>query len=436
MYQVEPSQFHILCVDDEQNILSALRRTFRSTGFNIHLANSGMEGLKVLEEQPIHVVISDMRMPQMDGAEFLKNVQEKWPNIGRILLTGFSDVESTIRAVNEGKIAGYVSKPWDDDELRSKVASLLKLQFLENERKRLLQVTHQQNKKLVALNNSLEDKVAARTAELSQTADMLDAAYQELTDSYEAMVKVMANVILGRRDKKFAELGDLPEMAGKIAKSLELDDEQIKQIVFAGHLFELGKMSLPDRLILTPLRQLNPEEQRQYFEYTINGEAALMSITALSTTARIIREHCEYIDGSGKPFGITGDQTHIGSKILSVLKDFFMLKVGLMTEKPLSASDAQDYIFNNKNKLYDSKVVDKFLPLVKKYITPTQVIKEKILTAKQLLPGMILSRDCINEKGMLLLTKNTKLNEVVIAKVIEFERLHKAPVRFYILLNS
>jgi response regulator RpfG family c-di-GMP phosphodiesterase len=103
---------NLLFVDDEANILKALKRLFRSADFSVHLAESGSEGLAILQQTPIDLIISDMRMPQMDGAEFLTRAAEQWPNTVRILLTGYADIESTIAAVNKGRIYSYCSKPW------------------------------------------------------------------------------------------------------------------------------------------------------------------------------------------------------------------------------------------------------------------------------------------------------------------------------------
>ncbi|MDP2197129.1 MAG: response regulator, partial [Sulfurimicrobium sp.] len=96
MSDMQPSQDNssspptLLFVDDEPNILSALRRLFRPHGYKIHTAEGGAQGLELLEREPVDLVISDMRMPNMDGAQFLEQVRHKWPDIVRILLTGYA----------------------------------------------------------------------------------------------------------------------------------------------------------------------------------------------------------------------------------------------------------------------------------------------------------------------------------------------------------
>ena len=123
----------ILCVDDEVNILEGLQDNLRRK-FKVHTASSGAEGLAVLKsEGPFPVVISDMRMPEMNGAEFLSQVRNLYPDSMRILLTGQSDIESAISAVNEGQIFRFLTKPCETDNL----ASVIQLAVEQNQLGRL-----------------------------------------------------------------------------------------------------------------------------------------------------------------------------------------------------------------------------------------------------------------------------------------------------------
>src|ERR1039457_901732 len=110
----------ILCVDDEPNILSSLRRLFRANGYQVLLAEGGAAGLKVLEAESVDLVISDMRMPEMDGARFLEHVRSRWPDSIRLLLTGYADIQSILDAINRGEIYRYITKPWDDNDIDRK----------------------------------------------------------------------------------------------------------------------------------------------------------------------------------------------------------------------------------------------------------------------------------------------------------------------------
>jgi len=154
----------LLCVDDEANILSALKRLFRPHGYRVLTALSGEQGLKLLGETGVDLVISDMRMPEMDGASFLEQVRQRWPDTMRILLTGYSDISSTIAAVNRGEIYRYISKPWLDDDVVMVVRQAFELKGLALEKARLVELTRKQNLELAKLNAGLEDIVTQRTA--------------------------------------------------------------------------------------------------------------------------------------------------------------------------------------------------------------------------------------------------------------------------------
>lgn len=111
----------LLLVDDEPNILKALKRLLRKDGYTILLANGGSEALKILEDNPVNVIVSDHRMPVMTGIEFLAKVKERYPDITRIVLSGFSDLETITEAINEGNIYKFLAKPWDDAQIRTTI---------------------------------------------------------------------------------------------------------------------------------------------------------------------------------------------------------------------------------------------------------------------------------------------------------------------------
>ena len=168
-------QIKILCVDDERNVLKALRRTFMEMeSYEIHLAESGAEGLAVLDSvDNICLVISDYRMPGMTGVEFLRQVNERWPDTVRIVLSGYADTAVVVEAINLGHIYKFIPKPWDDNELLMTIKAALDYQALRYENNALnisLQEKNAElernNLELKELNNQLETMVAERTEAL------------------------------------------------------------------------------------------------------------------------------------------------------------------------------------------------------------------------------------------------------------------------------
>jgi len=434
--QKEEKIANVLCVDDERNILVSLKRLFRKDNYQIHLAESGAEGLEVLEKENIDLIISDMRMPNMDGAEFLSRAKKLNSKIPSILLTGFSDQESTIRAINEGKISAYVSKPWEDNDIKLKVNSLLKISHLEREKERLLLLTHRQNKQLRDWNKQLENKVQARVRELKEAEFLLDNAYKELSDSYDAVVKLLSHAICSREHIYSRDYPDLPLLATQLAEAAGLSEYMVKQIYYSSLLFELGKLALPEKLLITPIKLLDIEGYEQFMNYPEIGADVLKDISSFTDTARIIEHHYEYIDGSGGPDGLKGSDIPVGCKVLSIVKDYFLLQSGKYDGINYTARDARQFILDRKHKLYDSVLVKLFYDLAKKHEVESEQLEEHMMGSLQLKKGMVLSRDCTNAQGLLLLKQGTTLDELLIDKLISFEKIYNSPVKVFVKLDA
>lgn len=146
-----PDPRRILIVDDEINICNALRRSLRKEGYEILVANEPAEGLTILKAQKVDLVLSDHLMPNMTGLEFLTLVRDRHPDTVRILLTGHADMETAIRAINEGQVYRFLTKPWDDIELKVTLYLAFEHLELEREHRRLLATVRQQHDVIKAL---------------------------------------------------------------------------------------------------------------------------------------------------------------------------------------------------------------------------------------------------------------------------------------------
>jgi response regulator RpfG family c-di-GMP phosphodiesterase len=135
----------ILIVDDDENILNALKRLFRKENYQILTAKSGEEGLKILDEQEVDLIISDLKMPFMNGVEFLSKAKEKNPDALRIMLTGHADLQSVLDAIDKGQVYRFLLKPWDDEDLRMSIKHAIDFHHLQKENKALAQTIKKQN---------------------------------------------------------------------------------------------------------------------------------------------------------------------------------------------------------------------------------------------------------------------------------------------------
>jgi two-component system probable response regulator PhcQ len=135
----------ILIVDDEENILFAIKRIFRREKYEILTATSAEEGLKIIEQQDVDLVISDLKMPVINGVEFLAMVKENKPDALRIMLTGHADLKSVIEAIEKGEVYRFLLKPWDDEELKVTIKRALEFHHLQKENLTLTHTIKKQN---------------------------------------------------------------------------------------------------------------------------------------------------------------------------------------------------------------------------------------------------------------------------------------------------
>ncbi len=404
----EPA-FTLLFVDDEANILASLQRLFRPFGYRIFTAESGSLGLEIMESVAIDLVVSDMRMPEMNGAQFLEKVRQKWPETMRILLTGYAEIGATIDAINKGQIYRYISKPWEDNDITLTIKLALQHKMLEREKLRLDVLTQQQNEELKDLNANLEEKVKART--------------EKLKKNFITSVRVFSNLIEMRDARMVGHSRHVSELSRAIAQRMDMSDAEVQDVFLAALLLDVGRIGLSDRLLKNELSSLNAEEQHEVFKYPIMGQMALMALDDLQGAAKLIRNHRERFDGIGFPDRLAGTAIPLGARILALTKDYDTCQIGTEINKKLNQDEAVLYIQEGRGGRYDPTVVDFFLNVIGSSTTPAQTKPELALRHKHLTPGMVLSRDLLNKRGDLLLAKDFILDGGFIGQIDNFERL-------------
>jgi len=191
--------YKILFVDDEPNVLKAMRRIFRQENYQLLTAESGTEALKLIEQnQPVHVVVSDHRMPAMTGTDLLKQVKAKYPQTIRIMLTGYADTDAVMGAINEGAVYKFITKPWNDDDLRLTVSLAIEQYDLIRENTSLKKQAASQKKEIKRLSRFvnthrsqlgtflLNDKIIDQT--------ILEKALSIQTKSNNVLSRVLVNI--------------------------------------------------------------------------------------------------------------------------------------------------------------------------------------------------------------------------------------------------
>ena len=424
----------VLLVDDEESILNSLRRLLRGQPYEVLLATSGAQALEIMALQPVDLVMSDARMPNMDGATLLAHVRQRYPATMRIMLTGYADPSAIIKAINEGQIHHYTSKPWNDDEMLLTLRQALDHQHSERERQRLEQLTRVQNDQLKLLNSTLEKHVAARTAELQQTADMLDLAYEELKHSYVTGTEVFSLLANLRLPSAKQTNRQIIELVRGYCTEHGLDEAASRDLTMAAALYNIGKLSWSDSMMVTPSDLLRHTDRDRYRGYPKQSESLLMTLDPMKDAARLILHHQERWDGSGFPDRLKGKAIPFGSRLLKLAVDFVELQRGLILERQMNSDEALLYLRQYAGRLYDPDLLEDFIKVCTTFLSDITLAdpQVKVLTTRELTAGMMLARNLNADNGMLLLNAGKVLNGPLVEKLIAFEAMEGGKYRIFV----
>lgn len=291
--------YKLLIVDDEMPNIRLLERLFRQDYFCL-TASSGEEAISLLDQHEVAVIITDQRMPQMTGIELLKKSADRRPHMVRILLTGYTDLEALVEAVNCGLVYMYVSKPWNNDDLKLRVGRA---------------VEHYENNK--------------RQHSLAATNERLTARLKEMKLGF---VRAMAGLLKLRDEYLYAHGARVSRYAGLLGERLGLNEDLLLDLMVAAYLHDLDKQA---------------ERSAQVVSY----------VAELKDAADIIRYHHENFDGSGRPLGLIGDQIPMTARVVRVAKEFDLLTKPRNSASALTLNDAMEQLRFGTGRQFDPQVV-------------------------------------------------------------------------------
>ncbi len=212
-------QHTVLCVDDEENILKSLKRLLRKENYRLVTACNGEEALALLKENDVHLVISDQRMPGMNGTKFLAQVKKEYPDAIRIILSGYTEVDSITEAINKGHIYKFLLKPWNDQNLKLEIRQALDQYDLVQSNKRLHKKVLEQNEELLKINENLELLVQKRTKTLEFQNQALELSRAILEDLPVPIIGVSAEgmiVLVNRQAHALLEKSESIEVGRRL----------------------------------------------------------------------------------------------------------------------------------------------------------------------------------------------------------------------------
>ncbi len=431
----------VLFVDDEAGILSSLRRLTLDEDFRILTASSGEEGLRRLrEEAEVGVIVSDQRMPGMNGAEFLARSREIAPEALRIVLTGYADIHAAVAAINEGGACRYISKPWDDQELVQILRDAVRTYALQQENRRLNAIIQRQNEELKDWNERLKSRVLQQTAEIRRRNEDLHAANSRLKRNFQTTLEAFSSLIELQAKELRNHTRNVARLSLEIARQLDFTAEQLEELQIAALLHDIGEIGNPPRIAGKDIYSLEKDDLELYMQHAVRGQAAIDRIEDLRGAGLLIRHHHERFDGGGFPDGAAGAQIPLGSRIIA-LADFIDRRIA---ERQREGADnlidlVREEVRSRSGTWFDPALVDLAVqPLREAYaeMQPQSGLVERVLPATRLEEGMLLVEDLYSGTGLLLLHKGARLEEKNIAAILRYHELDPFPEGIRVLTTG
>lgn len=309
----------ILFVDDENSVLQSLKRLCLDDNYSIMLANSGEEALELLKNtSSIGLIVSDQRMPGMAGSEFLEKAKELLPDTVRILLTGYADINAVADAINKGGAYRYITKPWNDEELLQTIGDAVRRYSLIKENKRLQEIIRKQNEELKRWNSQLEYFVQEQTLEIQNKNKELEKLNEDLEKNFKNSILVFSGLIELRDRKTANHSKNVAELSVRTARAMNLSGKEIETITAAALLHDIGKIGIPDALLLKEEDEMDREALREYMRHPVRGQAAIDSVEDLREAGILIRHHHEWYNGTGFPDQLSGRKIPLGARIIAI----------------------------------------------------------------------------------------------------------------------
>jgi putative two-component system response regulator len=316
----------ILFVDDEPSVLASIQRAFRK-GFDIHVAGSADEGLSLIRNNgAFAVVVSDFQMPGTDGVAFLARVSKISPDSIRMMLTGCAQFEASIRAVNEGHIFRFLSKPCPMDVLE----------------KALLDGLHQYH--LVR-------------------AEREYFALKKWNESLGGLIQAFARLVESKDPYTAGHQLRVSQLSTAIAEALDFSNDAVEHIRMAAMIHDIGKIYVPVEFLNKPGR-LNPSEWNIVRMHAQIGHDILSPIGFPFPIHEIVLQHHERNDGSGYPMGLKESEIHIEAKIIAVADVVEAIPHHRPYRPAKNLEEAIDELRINRGIKYDSRICDAALKLL------------------------------------------------------------------------
>jgi putative two-component system response regulator len=339
----------VYVVDDEEAVCKMLGRFLERSGYQVKTLLSGLEALQQMRiDHPI-AMISDIRMPDLDGLDLLSQAILFDPDMVVILMTGAPNMEITIEALRSGA-TDFLPKPLDMKFLRGAL-----IKGVERRRARMLSQKRQKY---------LEVEVSKRTRELTDAFMEIQKTYSQIQQAYEGSIELLRRASSLRDNDTGEHIDRIRLYSSALAKAIGLPAEQVQLLESASPMHDIGKIGIPDDILHCP-GPLTLEQYELMKQHTIIGHNLLRGYEEplLKASAEIALTHHERYDGSGYPYGISGDEIPLFGRIVAIV-DVWDALTQSRCYKPAFSIDKSTQIMEDQRHKFDPVILSKFFEII------------------------------------------------------------------------
>jgi putative two-component system response regulator len=327
----EGKPLRCLVVDDEPHLRSILLRLLGGEGYACRAAGSGREALRELEREPAELIVTDIRMPEMDGIQLLAEARQRWPDTGVVMVTAVSDVSSAIWCLTQGAL-DYVAKPFQVDDVKARVRQAL------------------EKRRLILENRDYQHNLEKRVEQQSHRIEQL----------FLEGVQSLAHALEAKDPYTRGHSARVASYADAIARTLDLDAATLEDLRIGAELHDVGKIGVREAVLHKPAR-LSNDEYLHIMEHTVIGEKILTPLLRdRPRVLQIVRSHHERLDGTGLPDGLKGDAVPLVARIASVADAFDAMTTGRPYVAPRPPGAALEELHREAGRQFDREAVAAF----------------------------------------------------------------------------
>lgn len=344
------SEGNILVIDDEEAMCNLLKDSLSEKGYNVVATQKAKDGLAQVEYNKFDLIITDLRMPEMDGLEIIKQIKKLDPDSVLVIITAYPSFETAQEALRLTAY-DYITKPFNLDQIFFTVRRAVEFRLLKLDNKKLME-------RLEKENILLEKKVDERTKDLKDL-------YHNIHSAYMSTVKALAQAIDAKDHYTHSHSEKVTKYALAIANEMGFSTQEMETLREACQLHDLGKIGIHD-YVLNKTAKLSEKEWKEIKLHSSHGAEILGPLSFLEDVIVLIRQHHERFDGKGYPDGLKRDQIKLGARIIAVADAFD----AMISERPYRKAYSQRYAISvlkrNSDTQFDAKVVETFLAVLKK----------------------------------------------------------------------